>query len=36
MLAADALALVASDSVAVRAGERVQIEPLRAWIGAPA
>ena len=36
MLAADALALVASDSVAVRAGERVEIEPLRTWIGTPA
>jgi len=36
MLAADALALLPSDSVAVRAGERVAIEPLRAWIGAPA
>jgi len=36
MLAADALALLASDTVAVRAGERVEIEPLRAWIGAPA
>ncbi|MCW3020624.1 MAG: molybdopterin molybdotransferase MoeA, partial [Solirubrobacterales bacterium] len=36
MLAADALALLASDTVAVRAGERVEIEPLRAWIGASA
>ncbi len=36
MLAADALALIPSDTVDVRAGERVAIEPLRAWIGAPA
>ncbi len=36
MLSADALALIPSDSVAVRAGERVEIEPLRAWAGAPA
>lgn len=34
MLGADALALLASDTVSVRAGERVEIEPLRAWIGA--
>jgi molybdopterin molybdotransferase len=36
MLAADALAIVPSDTVAVRAGERVAIEPLRLWAGAPA
>jgi molybdopterin molybdotransferase len=35
MLAADALALIPSDTVAVHAGERVEIEPLRTWIGAP-
>jgi molybdopterin molybdotransferase len=35
MLAADALAMIPSDTVDVRAGERVSIEPLRAWIGAP-
>ena len=35
MLAADALALIPSDTVEVRAGARVSIEPLRAWIGAP-
>jgi molybdopterin molybdotransferase len=34
MLAADALALIPSDTVSVRTGERVSIEPLRAWLGA--
>ena len=34
MLGADALAIIPSDVVAVRAGERVSIEPLRPWIGA--
>ncbi|HEV3033359.1 MAG TPA: gephyrin-like molybdotransferase Glp [Solirubrobacteraceae bacterium] len=36
MLAADALALIPSETVAVRAGERVEIEPLRSWLGAAA
>ena len=36
MLGADALAIVPSDTVLVRAGERVEIEPLHAWIGAAA
>ncbi len=36
MLAADALALIPSYSVAVRAGERVEIEPLRTWVGGSA
>ncbi len=36
MLGADALAILPSDTVAVRAGERVEIEPLHAWIGAAA
>jgi molybdopterin molybdotransferase len=34
MLGADALAIIPSDAVNVRAGERVEIEPLRPWIGA--
>ncbi len=29
---ADALALIPSDSIGVRAGERVEIEPLRMWV----
>ncbi|MGO9763215.1 MAG: gephyrin-like molybdotransferase Glp [Solirubrobacteraceae bacterium] len=36
MLGADALAIIPTDTVAVRAGERVEIEPLRLWAGAPA
>jgi molybdopterin molybdotransferase len=36
MLAADALALISSETVAVHAGERVEIEPLRSWIGTAA
>lgn len=36
MLSADALAILPSDTVAVHAGERVEIEPLHTWIGAPA
>ncbi len=36
MHAADALALIPSDTVAVHAGERVEIEPLRTWIGSAA
>jgi hypothetical protein len=35
MLGADALAIVAADVTAVRAGDRVAIEPLRANLGAP-
>jgi molybdopterin molybdotransferase len=34
MLGADALAIIPSDAVAVRAGERVEIEPLRMWVEA--
>jgi len=34
MLAADALAILPSDSLGVRAGERVEIEPLRMWVEA--
>lgn len=33
MLDADALAMIPSDTVKIRAGERVQIEPLRIWVG---
>jgi molybdopterin molybdotransferase len=33
MLGADALAIVPTNTVAVRAGERVEIEPLRPWTG---
>lgn len=33
MLGADALAIVPTDTVAVRAGERVEIEPLQPWAG---
>ncbi len=33
MLDADALAMIPSDTVKLRAGERVQIEPLRIWVG---
>jgi molybdopterin molybdotransferase len=36
MLGADALAILPSHTVMVRAGERVEIEPLHAWAGAPA
>ncbi len=36
MLGADALAILPSQTTAVRAGERVEIEPLHAWTGAPA
>ena len=36
MLAADALAILPSATVAVRAGERVEIEPLGAWAGTSA
>jgi len=36
MLAADALALIPSQTVSVHAGERVEIEPLRPWLGAAA
>jgi molybdopterin molybdotransferase len=36
MLGADALAIIPSDTVVVSAGERVEVEPLHAWIGAPA
>ncbi len=36
MLGADALAIVPSDATGVRAGERVEIEPLWRWTGAPA
>ncbi len=35
MLGADALAILPTDTLLVRAGERVAIEPLRAWTGAP-
>ncbi len=34
MLGADALAFLPTDTVAVRAGERVEVEPLHTWIGA--
>ena len=34
MLGADALAIIPTDAVAVRAGERVLIEPLQPWAGA--
>jgi molybdopterin molybdotransferase len=34
MLGADALAIVPSESDGVRAGQRVEIEPLRSWAGA--
>jgi molybdopterin molybdotransferase len=34
MLGADALAILPSDSAQVRAGERVEIEPLWRWMGA--
>jgi molybdopterin molybdotransferase len=34
MLAADALAMIPSQSTLVSAGERVQIQPLRNWVGA--
>ena len=34
MLGADALAIIPTETVAVRAGERVQIEPLQPWAGA--
>jgi len=34
MLGADALAIVPTDTLAVRAGERVEIEPLQPWTGA--
>jgi molybdopterin molybdotransferase len=33
MLGAEALAIVPTDTVAVRAGERVEIEPLQPWTG---
>jgi molybdopterin molybdotransferase len=33
MLGADALAILPTDAVAVRAGERVEIEPLEMWVG---
>ena len=36
MLGADALAILPSQTTAVRAGERVEIESLHAWAGAPA
>jgi molybdopterin molybdotransferase len=36
MLGADALAIVPPQAVGVTAGERVEIVPLRSWIGAPA
>jgi molybdopterin molybdotransferase len=36
MLGADALAIIPSDTVAVAAGERVEIEPLQAWTGVAA
>jgi molybdopterin molybdotransferase len=36
MLTADALALIPSQTVSVHAGERVEIEPLRPWLGAAA
>ena len=36
MLGADALAIVPRDAGGVRAGERVEIEPLWRWTGAPA
>jgi molybdopterin molybdotransferase len=35
MLGADALAILPSDSAGVRAGARVEIEPLWSWMGAP-
>ncbi len=34
MLGADALAILPTDAVLVRAGERVEIEPLQPWTGA--
>lgn len=34
MLGADVLAFLPTSTVAVRAGERVQVEPLHTWIGA--
>jgi molybdopterin molybdotransferase len=34
MLGADALAIVPSETDGVRAGQRVEIEPLRSWAGA--
>jgi molybdopterin molybdotransferase len=36
MLGADALAIIPRDAAGVRAGERVEIEPLWRWTGAPA
>jgi molybdopterin molybdotransferase len=36
MLGADALAIIATDTVAVAAGERVEIESLQAWTGVAA
>jgi molybdopterin molybdotransferase len=33
MLDADALAIIPSDTVKIRAGQRVRIEPLRRWVG---
>jgi molybdopterin molybdotransferase len=33
MLGADALAIIPTDTIAVRAGERVEIEPLQPWMG---
>jgi molybdopterin molybdotransferase len=35
MLGADALAILPSETAGVRAGERVEIEPLWSWVGAP-
>lgn len=36
MLGAEALAFLPTDTVAVREGERVEVEPLQTWIGAVA